>query len=87
MNEADLQKFIDTGALDQTLNLYGGRQIRHWTLAIFEDDPTCTVYNHATTRIDLMTQAETTEQRPVRTGSTKHQNARRPLPACTCTRS
>lgn len=87
INEADLQTFIEAGALDQNLNLYGGRQIRHWIFATFDDLETCTVYNHATTRIDLMTRAETTEHRPVRSGSTKNQNARRPLPGCTCSRS
>ncbi len=82
MPDLVLDEFIDTGTAEQFVNLYGGDEVRHWTLAHFEDEK-CFVYNHATANVDTMTGDRDLQTRPIRSG--RNQSARVKLDECRCT--
>ena len=68
MGNAELDALVRQGHVDQRIRLYGGDEIRHWTLAIFEEGPTCAVYNESVTAIDLESgrPQESATPRPIR---------------------
>ena len=81
IGDHQIQSILTEGAVDQFLNLYGGDEIRHWSIATFADAH-CYLYNHAITDIDTLSGEETTRTRPVT--SRRGSGARVLLQKCNC---
>lgn len=62
MNQTVLETLIETGKTDQFVNLYGGDQRRHWTVAMLPEQG-CSIYNDSITTIDLASDDRRTRER------------------------
>lgn len=83
IRQSHIQRLATEGNLDQSLTLYMGDEIRHWSLARVENNPDqCTLYNHAITRLDLATRQE--DLRPRHLRGPFGQSAKLDLQICRC---
>ncbi len=84
VRQSHIQRLATEGNLDQSLTLYMGDEIRHWSLARMASNPDqCTLYNHAVTRLDLATRQE--DLRPRHLRGPFGQSAKLDLQSCRCT--
>jgi len=84
MDDDDIDTLVNQGTVDEQVVLYGGDEIRHWSIAALDEGADCAVYNYGVTGIDLQTN-ETDEAMTPRTvdGSGKDE-ALVPLRQCQC---
>ncbi len=84
MDDDDIDTLVNQGTVDEQVVLYGGDEIRHWSIAALDEGADCAVYNYGVTGIDLQTNELDEAMTPRTVDGSGKDEALVPLRQCHC---